>query len=117
MKIIPLHSAEPTFLRLSRFEWGVSLFFALLVPLFLQSILAVFGVKTAIPLALSACLVAAADVAVVYAKGKEQDFLMTFIHNARIPDCLIGTHKMPYMPFTNKSQKEVQNDDSFFSGG
>jgi hypothetical protein len=100
MKIIPLHSAEPTFLRLSRFEWGVSLFFALLIPLFLQSLLALFGIVTAVPLYVGLSLVALADLGVVYAKSKEQDFLQTWIGNVRIPDSLVGTHRMPHAPFT-----------------
>lgn len=100
MKIIPLHSAEPTFLKLNRFEWGVSLFFALLVPLFLQSLLALFGVVTAVPLYVGLSLVALADSGVVYAKSKEQDFLQTWIGNGRIPDFIVGTHRMPHAPFT-----------------
>ena len=98
MKIIPLHSAEPTFLKLNRFEWGVSLFFALLVPLFTQSILAFFGVVTALPLYLGLALVALADAAVVYAKSKEQDFLHTWMGNRRISNNLVGTHAMPGAP-------------------
>jgi hypothetical protein len=103
MKIIPLHSAEPTFLKLSRFEWGVSMFFALLVPLFLQSILACFSIMTSAPVYIGLLAVGAADVLVVYAKSKEQDFLMTLIGNARIPDSVIGMHPVPYGPFTHSS--------------
>lgn len=105
MKIIPLHSAEPTFLRLSRFEWGVSLFFALLIPLFIQSIMACFGIVTAWPLYIGLMLVALADAVVVYAKSKEQDFLMTWIANARLPDSVVGLHPMPYAPFTPPVKK------------
>lgn len=109
MKIIPLHSAEPTFLRLSRFEWGASLFFALLVPLFIQSVLACFGILTSTPLLLGLGLVAIADSLVVYAKSKEQDFLMTWIGNARIPDTIVGVHTLPIVPFTDlKHFEEIQ---------
>lgn len=111
MKIIPLHSAEPTFLKLSRFEWGISLFFALLVPLFLESILACFGVMTAAPLYVGLLLVAAADGLVVYAKSKEQDFMMTWIANKRIPDSLVGVHPMPFEPFT--ATLEDSREDAF----
>ena len=106
MKIIPLHSAEPTFLKLSRFEWGVSLFFALLIPLFIQSFLALFGTLTAAPLFIGLGLVAVADALVVYAKGKEQDFMRTWIGNARLPDSVIGVHPMPYEPFTARPDSE-----------
>src|SRR4051812_38431105 len=106
MKIIPLHSAEPTFLKLNRFEWGVSLFFALLVPLFLQSVLVLFGVLTALPLYVGLGLVAIADMGVVYAKSKEQDFLQTWIGNSRIPDSIVGTHRMPHAPFTPRMNPE-----------
>ena len=106
MKIIPLHSAEPTFLKLNRFEWGVSLFFALLVPLFIQSILAFFGVATAVPLYVGLGLVALADFGVVYAKSKEQDFLQTWTLNSRIPNSIVGTHRMPHAPFTNPKYPE-----------
>ena len=106
MKIIPLHSAEPTFLKLSRFEWGVSLFFALLIPLFIQSFLALFGILTAAPLYIGLGLVALADGLVVYAKGKEQDFMATWIGNARLPDSIVGIHAMPYQPFTQKPNPE-----------
>lgn len=108
MKIIPLHSAEPTFLKLSRFEWGVSLFFALLVPLFIQSLLALFGVITALPLYVGLGLVAVADFVVVYAKSKEQDFLQTWLGNARIPDSIVGTHRMPHAPFTPRAVPEEE---------
>lgn len=106
MKIIPLHSAEPTFLRLNRFEWGISLFFALLVPLFIQSLLAFFAVVTAVPLYVGLGLVAAADAGIVYAKSKEQDFLQTWLANARIPDSVVGTHRMPHAPFTPRTPTE-----------
>ena len=110
MKIIPLHSAEPTFLKLSRFEWGISLFFALLVPLFIESILACFGVLTSAPLLVGLFVIAAADTVVVYAKSKEQDFLMTLIGNARVPDSVVGIHPMPYEPFTaNLSEESREN--------
>ncbi len=98
MKIIPLHSAEPTFLRLSRFEWGVSLFFALLVPLFIQAALALFSILTSIPIYVGIALVGILDTLIIYAKSKEQDFLITWIGNARIPDSLIGAHPVPYGP-------------------
>jgi hypothetical protein len=98
MKIIPLHSAEPTFLRLSRFEWGVSLFFALLVPLFIQATLALFSILTSAPLYIGIALVGFADAIIVYAKSKEQDFLITWIGNARIPDSLVCVHPVPYGP-------------------
>jgi hypothetical protein len=107
MKIIPLHSAEPTFLKLSRFEWGVSLFFALLIPLFIQSFLALFGILTSAPLLIGLGVVAVADALVVYAKGKEQDFMKTWIANARLPDSLAGIHPMPYEPFTAAPDSEV----------
>ena len=106
MKIIPLHSAEPTFLRLSRFEWGVSLFFALLVPLFIQATLACFSILTTAPLYIGMALVGVADSLIVYAKSKEQDFLITWIGNSRIPDSLIGVHPVPFGPLT--SIKEFQ---------
>ena len=114
MKIIPLHSAEPTFLKLSRFEWGVSLFFALLIPLFVQSILAFFGVMTALPLYLGLGLVALADAAIVYAKSREQDFLLTWIANARIPDSVVGTHIMPFAPFTPSRNPEESSSENPF---
>lgn len=98
MKIIPLHSAEPTFLRLSRFEWGVSLFFALLVPLFIQAALALFSILTSAPLYIGMAVVGVADFLVVYAKSKEQDFLITWMGNARIPDSIVGVHPLPYGP-------------------
>ena len=113
MKIIPLHSAEPTFLKLSRFEWGVSLFFALLVPLFIQSILACFGVMTSLPLIVGLVLVVLFDAVVVYAKSKEQDFLMTWMGNARIPDTLVGLHPMPYEPFTQNPSEEFSSENTF----
>jgi hypothetical protein len=96
MKIIPLHSAEPTFLRLSRFEWGVSLFFALLVPLFIQATLACFSILTSVPLYIGMALVGVADSLIVFAKSKEQDFLITWMGNARIPDSIVGVHPVPY---------------------
>ena len=98
MKIIPLHSAEPTFLRLSRFEWGVSLFFALLVPLFIQAALALFSILTSAPLYVGMAVIGVADFLVVFAKSEEQDFLITWMGNARIPDSLVGVHPLPYGP-------------------
>ena len=110
MKIIPLHSAEPTFLKLNRFEWGVSLLFALLVPLFLQSILALFGILTALPLYLGVGLVALVDGVVIHAKSKEQDFLQTWYLNRKIPDSLVGTHFLPFQPFTTPMEESVHEN-------
>lgn len=114
MKIIPLHSAEPTFLKLNRFEWGVSLFFALLVPLFLQSILAIFGVVTALPLMVGLGLVALVDAVLIHAKSKEQDFLVTWYYNRAIPDSLVGTHLMPFQPFTRPINMEESTRENPF---
>jgi hypothetical protein len=44
--------------------------------------------------------------AIVVAKSKEQDFLLTWIANSRIPDSVVGTHRMPYAPFTPPSIPE-----------
>jgi hypothetical protein len=50
--------------------------------------------------------VALADFGVVYAKSKEQDFLQTWTLNSRIPNSIVGTHRMPHAPFTNHSTQE-----------
>lgn len=91
MKIIPLHSAEPTFLKLTKIEWGISALFALLIPLFLQSICALMGIFTSIPILVSAVLVLGVDIMLVYAKSKEQDFFMTLLNNRKIPNVVRGT--------------------------
>ena len=109
MKIIPLHSAEPTFLRLSRFEWGVSLFFALLVPMFIQATLACFSILTSVPLCIGMIVVSVADSLIVYAKSKEQDFLTTWIGNSRIPDSIIGVHPVPYGPILPIKDPKEEN--------
>ncbi len=118
MKIIPLHSAEPTFLKLNRFEWGVSLFFALLIPLFLQSVLAIFGIITAWPLYIGLCLVASVDVVIIHAKSREQDFLVTWYYNRAIPDSIVGKHQMPFhisQPFTRSSNREnIHHENPFY---
>ncbi len=90
MKIIPLHSAEPTFLKLSKIEWGISGMFALIIPLFIQSVLALMGYITSIPLLISVLLVIGVDVLIVYAKSKEQDFFFTLLNNQKIPSVLRG---------------------------
>lgn len=90
MKIIPLHSAEPTFLKLSKIEWGISALFALLIPLFMQSILALLGYFTSLPLLLSVLLVVGVDMLIVYAKSKEQDFFSTVLSNHKIPGVVRG---------------------------
>lgn len=92
MKIIPLHAAEPTFLKLSKIEWGISALFALLVPLFFQSVLALLGVSTSLPLILGIVLVISVDVVIVIAKQKEQNFFFTYFHNMKIPSIVQGNY-------------------------
>ncbi len=90
MKIIPLHSAEPTILKLTKFEWGISALFALLIPLFIQSLLVLVGYQTRLPILIALVLVGAVDTLLIIAKSKEQDFFRTYLHNLRIPNAVRG---------------------------
>jgi len=90
MKIIPLHSAEPTTLKLTKFEWGISALFALLIPLFFQSLLVLAGYQTRLPIFIALVVVGIVDTLLIIAKSKEQDFFRTLIHNFRIPNVVRG---------------------------
>ena len=90
MKIIPLHSAEPTFLKLTKFEWGISALFALIIPLFIQSVLVLMGYETHLPILIALAIVGILDTLMIVAKSKEQDFFRTYFHNLRIPNAVRG---------------------------
>ena len=92
MQITPLHSPEPTFLRLTKFEWAIFFLVGVFIPLFLQSLLALFGVNTRLPILICGLTALTFAVVLYMCKEREQDFLMTFFVNRIIPDVLEGTY-------------------------
>lgn len=92
MQITPLHSPEPTFLRLTKFEWAVFFLVGMFIPLFLQSLLALFSINTHFPILICGLSALAFAMVLYICKDKEQDFLMTFFINQLIPDVMEGAY-------------------------
>ena len=99
MRITPLHSNEPTFLRLTKFEWVVAILGGVLIPLFIQSLLRFLGIHTHLPIAVASTGALVFVLFLYFGKNKEQDFLITILSNRTIPDSLEGiyTDVMPVM--------------------
>lgn len=92
MKITPLHTPEPTFLKLTKFEWVVTALGGILIPLFLQTMLRIVGIPTHLPILISLPLALAFVLVMYLSKDKEQDFLMTYFGNRLIPNTLEGAY-------------------------
>lgn len=92
MKITPLHTPDPTFLKLTKFEWVLTIYGGVLLPLFFQAVLRIVGLPTHLPILV--CLpLAFAFVLIMYlCKDKEQDFLMTYVGNRLISNTLEGAY-------------------------
>jgi hypothetical protein len=103
MKIMPLHAPETTFLKLTTFEWMAGFAFGLFVPLFLQSILVLFGIKTSIPILVCSPITLFMFVVLYLVKDREQDYLRTQISNLKIPNTLEGIN-YAVLPVGKQSQ-------------
>lgn len=93
MKITPLHTPEPTFLKLTKFEWVVAILGGFLIPLFIQSLFRLMGHPTHVPILLAAPLALAFVVVLFVSKDKEQDYLMTYFNNRLIPNTIEGAYQ------------------------
>lgn len=88
MKVTPLIAHEPTFLKLTKFEWLVAITVGVFVPLFVQSILRILGLNTILPFLICFAVTLFFLVFLYIGKGKEQDFLATSLTNLLIPDAI-----------------------------
>lgn len=97
MKITPLIAHEPTFLKLTKFEWIVAVQVGVFIPLFFQSVLGLFGIDTYLPFIFCFTGTLGFLVFLYLGKGKEQDYLTTLLNNMLVPDAIEGhfAHVIP----------------------
>lgn len=90
MKVTPLIAHEPTFLKLTKFEWLVAVTVGVFIPLFVQSVLRLLGYTTILPFAICFASTICFLFFLYLGKGKEQDYLATSLTNLLIPESIEG---------------------------